>query len=428
MSITSAFNAGVSGLRGQGVKLATISDNIANSSTVGYKRRDVSFATLVLGGSQQNAYSAGGAIGQTRTEISREGSLVGSSATTDLAISGRGFFVVGDQADPQNGNNGFGLTRAGAFAPDAEGFLRNPSGQYLQGFALNPDGTFAAGAPSFDSFNDLETVNIANLGFNGDPTTEISFNANLPAQLPGTVPAPGPLVTSVEYFDELGASQRVTLEWQPGAVANEWTLSLYNGPDTASPLLASDAVTFNGGGPNAGTPAAFGAGLAVGADGNIALAVSPTQTVDLFLGPVNSFEGITQFVGDYTPTPTRNGSGAGELERIEIEEDGLLFAVFDNGARRPAFQIPVGDVTNPDGLNVDDGSVFRLSGDAGVFRMSAGGTGAAGTIVAGALENANVDIADELTQLIQTQRAYSSNATIIRTADEMLEEATRLGR
>lgn len=429
MSISSALNAGVSGLKGQSMKLATLSDNIANSQTTGYKRRDVNFSDMVVGNrASASTYTAAGTIGTVRTEISREGTVTASGGATDLAIEGRGFFVVGDQADPGQGNNEMTLTRAGAFAPDAQGFLRNTAGQYLQGFPLNPDGTFAAGAVSFDTFNDLQTVNIQNLNFIGDPTTEVRFTGNLPADLTGPG-APGqPLSTSIEYFDELGASQRITLEWQPTATPNEWTLTVFNGPDNASPVLATDNVTFNGGGPNAGTPAAYGAGLGVNADGVMTLAVSGTQNVDLFLGPPGGLDGITQFVGDYTPSTTRDGAAAGRLESVEIREDGILYAVYDNGARRPAWQIPVGDVVNPDGLRPNDGGTFDLSGDSGTFRMWQAGDGPAGTMSAGFVEGSNVDIAEELTQLIQTQRAYSSNATIVRTADQMLEETTRLKR
>ncbi|MEM1104693.1 MAG: flagellar hook-basal body complex protein, partial [Pseudomonadota bacterium] len=138
MSIGSALQAGVSGLRSQGNRLATISDNIANSATVGYKRGDVQFSSLVTGsGASRGTYSAGGVTTNNRTEITREGVPISSTSPTDLAIGGDGFFVVND--DPTNSPGAsFALTRAGAFAPDENGDLRNSAGLYLQGFALNP--------------------------------------------------------------------------------------------------------------------------------------------------------------------------------------------------------------------------------------------------------------------------------------------------
>lgn len=428
MSITTALQAGVSGLRTQGMKLATISDNIANSSTVGYKRRDVQFSNLVLGQGTGTTYAAGGTSGRLLTEISTQGGQISSDSQTDFAIGGNGFFVVGSDSDPGAGGNRFSLTRSGSFLPDAEGNLRNSNGYFLQGFPLNPDGSFVGGTPFMDGFGSVETVNVGNLSFAGDPTTEVRFTGNLPAQQTGLATPPGPLITTIEYFDELGGSSRITTQWQPTATDNEWTLSIFNGPDTASPLLVSDTVTFHGGGVNAGAPSAYGAALGVTAQGTIALPVSGTQTVELFVGAVDTYGGISQFDGDYTPTTSRDGARSGQLSTLEMQEDGTLIAIFDNGGQRPVWQVPLADVENPDGMTIQDGSAFLPGNESGPVRLYSPGDAGIGTIRAGALENANVDIAQELTELIQTQRVYSSNATIVRTADEMLEEAVRLKR
>ncbi|MCK5750381.1 MAG: flagellar hook-basal body complex protein, partial [Oricola sp.] len=135
----------------------------------------------------------------------------------------------------------------------------------------------------------------------------------------------------------------------------------------------------------------------------------------------------TQFAGDYNPETFADGSGLGELEAIDINEQGIMIAVFSTGERRPIYEIPLADVVNPDGLTPGDGNVFSLSASSGALRLAAAGNGV-GEVNAGALEGANVDIATELTSLIETQRAYSSNATVVRTADEMLEEVTRIKR
>ncbi len=428
MAISTALQAGVSGLRTQGMKLATISDNIANSNTVGYKRRDVQFANLVTSQGVATDYTAGGSTGRIRTDIAAEAGQIASGGITDFAIGGQGFFVVAEQSEPGPAGNSYALTRAGAFGPDEDGNLRNASGYFLQGFPLNPDGSYTNGTPFLDGFTSAETVNIGNLSFTGAPTTQIGFTGNLPAQQTGLATPPAPLVTSMEYFDELGGSNRITAQWQPGAVANEWTLSLYNGPDTASPLLASDTVTFSGGGANAGAPSAYGPGLGVGPDGTIPLAVSATQTINFAIGAIGTYEGMTQFDGDYTPTTSRDGARSGQLTTLDMQDDGTLIALFDNGGQRPVWQIPLAHVENPNGMTALSGSAFVPDTDSGVVRLHRAGEGPTGQIIAGALENADVDIATELTELIQTQRTYSSNATIIRTADEMLEEAIRLKR
>ncbi|MEO1420833.1 MAG: flagellar hook-basal body complex protein, partial [Pseudomonadota bacterium] len=136
MSIGSALQTGVNGLRAQSTKLAAISDNIANSSTVGYKRADAQFSTLVVNDGSDSIYTAGGVATTVRTEVSKAGTITGTANNTDLAVAGRGFFAVANSVD----GSGAALTRAGSFRPDEFGNLQNSGGYYLQGFPLNPDG------------------------------------------------------------------------------------------------------------------------------------------------------------------------------------------------------------------------------------------------------------------------------------------------
>ncbi|MEM6851054.1 MAG: flagellar hook protein FlgE [Pseudomonadota bacterium] len=429
MSIGSALQAGVSGLRSQGNRLATISDNIANSATVGYKRGDVQFSSLVTGsGASRGTYSAGGVTTNNRTEITREGVPISSTSPTDLAIGGDGFFVVND--DPTNSPGAsFALTRAGAFAPDENGDLRNSAGLYLQGFALNPDGSFVGGAPSLETFQSLETVNIGSLNFTGDPTTQLSFAGNIPASA-----APGDVFESgITYYDDFGTAQTLNLQWE-NTGPNQWTFRI------ADPVTPANNIEFAGidfGTLTPGAPdypaggAVNGVGFTLGgfnpATGAIDFTVNG-QAITLTLGAEDSFEGVAQFDGSYLPTTTRNGSGFGEVEAIEMSDDGVLSAIFSSGLRRPLYQVPLSDVVNPDGLVALDGNAYRISNESGDFRLFTAGSGPVGAVIGNALENSNVDIAEELTALIETQRAYSSNATIVRTADEMLEETTRLKR
>jgi flagellar hook protein FlgE len=116
------------------------------------------------------------------------------------------------------------------------------------------------------------------------------------------------------------------------------------------------------------------------------------------------------------------------MRGVEIGDDGTVFAIFDSGARLASFIIPVADLANPNGLQPIDGNAFQLTRNSGTFRLFNPGEGPSGELRSNALEVANVEIAQEITSIIETQRAYSSNATVIRTADEMLEEATRLKR
>ncbi|NNU17419.1 flagellar hook protein FlgE [Parvularcula sp. ZS-1/3] len=435
MSIGSALQTGVNGLRAQATKLATISDNIANSSTVGYKRSTAQFSTLVINTGSDSSYTAGGVTTQIRTEVSKAGTILASDSVTDLAIAGRGFFAVANQVD----GSGAALTRAGSFRPDQFGNLQNSGGFFLQGFPLNPDGTYTNGAPSLTTFDSMETVNINAIQGAARPTTQVLYNGNVPAG------SAGPFQAGVQYFDEFGATQTLTFNWVPngGAGSNVWDVEIYDGPVGGTLVTTLAGIDFTGGGAGAvaGTPdypaaapVAAAAGYTVQnyseADGTfeIVLPGAAGQTIELGFGAENQLNGVTQFGGDFTPQTNVDGSALGELQQIDIQEDGTLVAIFDNGEIRPVYQIPLVDVINPEGLDPVDGNAFTLSADSGDLRVATAGTNNTGTISSGALEGANVDVAEELTTLIETQRAYSSNATIVQTADEMLEEVTRLGR
>lgn len=435
MSIGSALQAGVNGLRAQATKLATISDNIANSSTVGYRRSTVDFSSLVVGDTSDTNFTAGGLTTTVRTEVSDNGGLISTSSQTDLGITGRGFFAVTDGID----GSGSALTRAGSFLPDQFGNLQNAGGYFLQGFPLERDGTFTNGAPSLTTFESLETVNIGNIQGTAQPTTFINFAGNVPS---GDA---GPFQAGIQYFDEFGASQTLTLNWvaNGGPGSNVWDLEVYDGTTGGTLITTLNGIDFTGGGPGAvaGNPDYPGAAPVSLAPGynvinyneaagtfDIVLPGPGAQTLTLNLGTENTLDGVTQFGGDFTPQTQIDGSALGELLEIDFREDGTLVAIFDNGEVRPIYQIPLVDVLNPDGLRPLDGNAFQLSADSGSLRVGLAGSNGTGTISAGVLEESNVDVAEELTTLIETQRAYSSNATVVQTADEMLEEVTRIGR
>lgn len=424
MSLLGAMRAGVAGLKAQSIKFGAIADNITNSSTVGYKRAAVDFTTMVTQSPSQTNYTAGGVLPSVRQEIGKEGSLITSSNATDLAIGGRGFFVVSNNAGAADRT--FSLTRAGSFIPDKNGNLVNSAGYYLEGFSLNMDGTTTVPAPSLDTFGDMETVNIGNLGFAGQPTENIDFAANLPQQLTGTGTPTAPVETSMTYFDPLGASRRLTLEWQPDiANPNEWTLNIidYDGTN-----IGTVDYQFHNTGALAGAPQTITTGLPF-ANGVATLTTVDGQNIDLRLGDVDTFNGVVQFVGDYAPNRMNvDGAQIGQLQRVEIDEKGVMFAIFNNGQRTPIYKVPLADVPNANGLVSDDGNVFQASQNSGAVRLWDALSGPTGEVVSNALEASNVDIAEELTELIQTQRAYSSNAKIFQAGDEMMTELSRLKR
>ena len=152
------------------------------------------------------------------------------------------------------------------------------------------------------------------------------------------------------------------------------------------------------------------------------------QTMSVNMGAPGSFNGITQFAGDFSQSFERDGSSVGQLIRTEIDEAGTLYGVFDNGMRQPLYEIPLAVVDNPNGLIEEKGNAYSRSGETGAFQALRANGGTTGSINSGALEGSNVDIAQEMTDLIRVQRAFSTNAKVITTVDDMMEETTRLKR
>ncbi|OYD81102.1 MULTISPECIES: flagellar hook protein FlgE [Azospirillum] len=410
MSLFSAMRSGVSGMSAQSSRMAAISDNISNSATIGYKRAAVDFSTLMTSSGATSNYAAGGVRSNVHYQVLKDGTIQGTQSATDMAIEGRGFFVVADNAGNTGTSPGYALTRAGSFLPDDQGFLRNSAGQYLQAWKLGPDGSLPAVNRS--SFDGLSAVSIAGLAYGGSKTSQMSFAGNLPAQATNGTS----FDTSTSLYDGLGNPLDVTMTWTKTANPNEWTLSV-TPPAGYTATLSTNTVTFDTTGANAGLPA--------GALPQITLTSPANPTPDTVNVTVGN---LTQLNGDYVPQFMGDGARAGRVSTVDVDKAGTLWAVYDNGARQPLYQVPVADVVNPGGLVPQDGNTYTLGIDSGTMTLSNGNSGTAGSVAGYALEQSNVDIAEELVSLIETQRAYSSNATLVRTADEMVDETTRLKR
>jgi flagellar hook protein FlgE len=422
MSITSALQAGVSGLQANSSKVQNISSNIANANTVGYRRTFSEFVT------QNTSSTQAGVLATTRAEVSANGSLVGTGRSTDLAVEGDGFFVVSRNAnDPVESN--YYLTRAGSFTPDQNGNLRNAAGYFLSGFPT--DATGETGAVNSTGFGDLSTVNIASYQIAGAPSTQIGVSGNMPAQETGLATPGAPFVSTMRYVNQLGGSEKLNLSWQPSATPNQWTVSI---GDDAGTNYGNATVNFNDSGANAGSPASYVSnGLPMDpATGTVNLTINngaTPQQISVSLGAPNSFDGMTQFAGDQTPPAfSDDGTQTGSLVRTEMTDVGVLYGVFDNGQRRAVFEIPVANVANPDQMRSINGNAYVATLESGSVTLNKAMSNGVGSVNSGVLESSNVDIAQELTDLIQTQRAYSSNAKIITTSDEMLDETLRIKR
>lgn len=432
MTISSSLNASVAGLAVNASRLAAISDNIANSATYGYKRVETDFHSMVISSNQGN-YAAGGVRSTSQRLIDQRGSLVSTSNPTDLAVRGRGFLPVA-AATEVNFDSGLQmkLTTTGSFRTDAEGFLRTSSGLVLLGWPALPDGSI----PTYprDTSAGLQPVQINVNQFSGDPTTRMSLGVNLPAT-ETVAGAPGlPRELSVEYFGNLGTSESLQIEYQPTVPAtgasNAWTMTIR---DTASPgvVIGEYSMTFDDGRTAGGTLASvttLSGGTYDPATGSVIVNVAGGP-IEINIGRIGASDGVTQLSDSFAPVSiSKDGSPVGNMTSVEVDANGFVYAFFDTGITRKIYQIPLVDMPNPNGMVALDNQTYLPSPTSGTFYLWDAGDGPTGDIVSYAREESATDVAGELTDLIQTQRAYSSNAKVIQTVDEMLQETTNIKR
>ena len=433
MTISSSLNAGVAGLQSNATRLASISDNIANSSTYGYKRVTTDFQSMVIS-STGGTYSAGGVRATTQRLIDQRGSLVSTSNATDLAVRGRGMLPVAQASEVAvgNGDNQMYLTTTGSFRTDADGYMVSQSGLVLLGWPALADGSI----PTYprDTSDGLEPVQINVNEFSSEPTTRMTLGINLPATETDAGADGDSEETSVEYFDNLGTSENITITFTPTVPAtgssNEWTVvltdSAQGGATNGEYVLTFDddrtsggtlesVVTTSGGAydPAAGT-------IIVNVDGG---------PIEINIGEIGENDGLTQVSDTFAPVSiSKDGSPVGNMTSVEVDANGYVHAFFDTGITRTIYQVPLVDLPNPNGMVALDQQTYLPSPESGSYFLWDASDGPTGDIVAFAREESATDVAGELTAMIQTQRAYSSNAKVIQTVDEMLQETTNIKR
>ena len=434
MGLSSSMNAAVMGLAVNSTKLSTISDNIANSETYGYKRVETDFTNMVL--QQGNGdYTAGGVRVATYKDVAAQGALITTSNGTDISVAGNGFLPVTTAAglSAADGDRPLLLTTTGSFAPDEDGYLRTLSGSYLMGWPANPDGTITV--PGRNSSTGLEPVNVGANQFIASPTTTVTLGANIPASATQAGASGDALELPVEYFDSLGRSQSLNFEFTPQVPAtgasNTWTINVYDQAGDPNAVIATFDVTFDdstgtGGSILSVTP---GAGATYDANTGLVGITVDFGDIDLDIGSPGGGSYLTQLSSTFSPIGVgADGAPIGSLSSVEISEDGMVQAIYDTGFRRTLYQVPLADVPNPNGLTALDNQTFAVSQDSGGLYFWDAGSGPVGTTIGFSLTESTTDVAAELTDLIKTQRAYSSNAKVIQTVNDMLQETTNLIR
>ena len=454
MSINSAMRAGAAGMRANASALASISDNIANVNTVGFKRLRTDFTSLLSSQNRQTTYAAGGVMSRSNPLMNEQGSTTASSVSTHLAVSGNGMFVVRGRSEDATSRDPYYYTRAGQFTPDADGYLQNAAGYYLLGWPVDSSGAVNANPTDL---NALESVRVSGIAGGAEATARLSLSANLQSSQAVSAAAATYDATDtannmasgavtpdfqipIQMYDSQGGLHTLTFSFLKQG-PNTWFAEVHlppgqvvDGAPFVDGQLATGLVSFTTFGqldtanstlPLSVTIGETGAG---GSEWGPALGLA-TQTISLDMGGPGAPGGLTNYDSpSVLGTSQIDGTPFGSLASVDVDDDGFVTAIFTNGLTRRIYQIPLATFGNTNGLISDQGGIYRLGPDTGALSMRGAGVGGAGNIKSRALESSTVDLAEEFSNLIMTQRAYSASSKIITTADEMLDELIRLKR
>jgi flagellar hook protein FlgE len=412
MGLYGVMRTSVSGMAAQTNKLSTVADNIANVNTVGYKRAETEFSSLVLP-STNGAYNSGSVGTNVRRFITDPGSTTFTTSKTDLAVDGNGFFLVSDTS------GSIMLTRAGSFVPDSAGNLVNTAGYYLMGYSL------ANGTPTItaNGTDGLVKINTTNMSLQATPSTTASVSANLDFNATITTGAPNyTSKSSIITYDNVGNKVKLDI-YAYKTAANTWDMEVYNNanstndgfPYTPAAPMATDTFTFD-----------------VSATGKGALdAASPTDlTLNIPGGSAFTIDlsKMTQVASPFEFTGIVDGNAPSAIESVEIADDGVVYSIFENGTRLATYQVPLATVASPDNLTPQAGNAYTVGMDSGNLQIGFAGQSGLGTIGSGELEQSNADLASELTSMIEAQRGFTANSKVFQTGDDLLEVLVSLKR
>ncbi|EPE86394.1 flagellar hook-basal body protein [Leptospira noguchii str. 1993005606] len=443
-----------------------IGNNISNVNTHGFKTERVTFQDMIsqeLRGASEPKENIGGVNPQqvglgsliaAIDKIMTQGSLQTTGKNTDVAMSGEGFFIVKD------GDKQF-YTRAGAFNLDKNGYYVNPAnGLKVQGWNSRLDDK---GNKYINSAASIEDIIIP--VYSKEParaTSQIDFKSNLNSSAPAVPPDatqeeitamindPNPKmrrghVTTINTFDDQGIQREFKMEFYK-VRDNTWKARLNmtdstqlsvdvsgtGGQNTQLPgnvelefgFTPDGKLVYVSDGVDSMNSGKLNAKVSFRIPGNPAI-----QSFDLNLGEAGMVNGITQFSSDFTTKAVKqDGYTMGYLESFSIDNSGTITGVFSNGVRQPLARIATAVFNNPAGLDKAGDTMFAYSMNSGEPNIGEAGVQGRGKINAGLLEMSNVDLSDQFTDMIVTQRGFQANSRTITTSDQMIQEVLGLKR
>jgi flagellar hook protein FlgE len=412
--------AAVSGLQMDQQAMDVIGNNIANSNTTGFKQSNMTFTelfaqtlrgasapTATVGGTNPAQVGLGTALGSIETDQS-QGSLQTTGNSTDMAIQGNGLFVL------DNGTGGQLYTRDGSFIEDGNGNLVDATtGNMVMGWMAT---TTTAATPTPLGQGPLTDISIpVTQTLAPEATTSVTYGGNLTVNgTTATVP--------VTVYDSLGDPIQMTLTFTPTTTGNwSWAVSATATSPTTTGGTTPVSLTTSGTGSLVFNTAGV---LTSGGTGTITITDSVDGT-SITLNP--DFSQLTGYAQPSSVTAlTQNGYVAGSLESYTIDNNGVITGVFTNGHTTPIAQIALAAFSNPGGLQSAGNGIFTASNNSGLAQVGQPNSGGRGTVASGSLEQSNVDLAANLTNMIVVQNAFQANSQVIKTADQLLQTLAQI--
>lgn len=406
------FSIALTGLQADTVALDTIGNNLANLNTTAFKGQTTSFEDLFYqnvgtSGSGDRLQVGVGTRASSTTSDFGQGSLTTTGNQSDVAISGSGFFVV-QRGNFQN------LTRAGNFQIDASGNLITTSGESVMGYG-------AVGGV-VDQNSGLKPITLpVGATAAAQDTSYIKFQTTL-----DSTAAIGSAFTSpVTVYDSLGASHQVNVVFTKTSTSSwSYDAELTAGTATGTPVNNTGTLTFDA------------SGNLVSPTGNINGVTFPGMTdgakdltFNFDLYDSAGVGQITQTAGtSNTSTTTQDGYTAGAFQSFTVDANGLMSATYSNGKTAPVAQLALAAVTNTDGLVRSGANDYSVTAASGAMNIGLANVGGRGSIEGQSLEQSNVDISAEFSDLIVAQRAFEANSKTVTTFDSVTQEAIAMIR
>ncbi len=406
------FSIPLSGLNASDTALATISNNLANLNTTGYKDTNVNFQDMFYqlmgsnGSGDQLQVGAGTSVGSIATNFSG-GSVQSTGVSTDVAITGNGFFIV------QDGNNTY-YTRAGDFTQNTSGYLVTADGYEVMGYPATNGTVNTSGG--------LEPIQLP-MGMVSAPSA--TQNISLQANLSSSTAVGDSYDTNITVYDSLGTSHVLSLDFT--RTSSGWTYTatlpssdITGGTGTAT-TVASGTLSFDSNG-NLTSTAPITLSISNLADG------ASNMSLNWKLANSSSTGLITQVAGSSsTSNTTQDGYSSGSLTSFSIKSDGSIVGAFTNGTKVVG-QIALANFANLQGLTKEGDNNYSSTISSGAAVIGTPGTSSMGTLTGSALELSNVDMSTEFSNLIIAERGYQANAKSVTTFDQIAQDTINLIR